>query len=114
MHEVSIAEALLSSAERECRGQGYSSIQHITVRIGKASGVMPEALLFAFEAMKQETIAHEAVLTIVDVPVSGHCADCGGDFVTDEAFVLSCPLCKGGSFRVRSGRELEIAEMEVS
>jgi hydrogenase nickel incorporation protein HypA/HybF len=114
MHEVSIAGGLLSSAERECRRQGYSSIQHITVRIGKASGVMPEALLFAFEAMKQETIAHDAVLTIVEVPVSGHCADCSGDFIAEGAFVLSCPHCSGASFRVHSGRELEIVEMEVS
>jgi hydrogenase nickel incorporation protein HypA/HybF len=114
MHEVSIAGGLLSAAEKECRRQGYSSIQQITVRIGKASGVMPEALLFAFEAMKQETIAHEALLTIVEVPVSGHCAACNADFVAEGTFVLCCPHCNGTSFRVQSGRELEIAEMEVS
>jgi hydrogenase nickel incorporation protein HypA/HybF len=75
---------------------------------------MPEALLFAFEAMKQETIAHEALLTIVEVPVSGHCTDCNVDFVVEETFVLCCPHCSGNSFQVRSGRELEIVELEVS
>ncbi len=114
MHEVSIAEGLLASASSECTKQGYSTIQNITVRIGKASGIMPEALLFAFDAMKQETIACDALLTIVEVPVSGHCSGCGADFVVEEAYVLSCPRCGGTSFRVTSGRELEIVEMEVS
>lgn len=113
MHEVSIADSLLALAVRECREKGFNTIHNITVRIGKASGVMPEALLFAFEAMKRDTIAHEALLTIEEVPVSGHCHSCNSDFVVEEKFVLSCPHCEGSSFMVTSGRELQITEMEV-
>ena len=37
---------------------------------------MPDSLLFAFEAMKVGTIAEKAVLTIEEIPVSGHCNGC--------------------------------------
>src|SRR5512139_3833550 len=100
MHEVSIADSLLTLAVKECRDKGFNAIQHIKVRIGKASGVMPEALLFAFEAMKRETIAEEAALIIEEVPVSGHCRICHADFTVEESFVLCCPHCEGLSFTV--------------
>jgi hydrogenase nickel incorporation protein HypA/HybF len=114
MHEVSIAEGLIEAAVRECMGSGFNHIDHIKVRIGKASGVMPEALLFAFDIVKLETIASNALLMIEEVPVSGHCRDCKADFITEEKFVLSCPYCGSMSYAVTSGRELEITELEVS
>lgn len=114
MHEVSVAEGLLDAATRECIRQGYSTIGTVRVRIGRASGVMPEALLFAFDALKDETPAKEATLEIEIVPVGGFCNDCRKDFIADDLFVFQCPLCLGGSFVIRSGRELDISEMEVS
>ncbi len=114
MHEVSIAESLLELALRECTKNGFTSIQSVTVRIGKASGVMPEALLFAFDTVKRETIADGASLIIEEVPVSGHCRGCDARFIVDEGYILNCPQCGGVSFAVNSGRELDIKEMEVS
>jgi hydrogenase nickel incorporation protein HypA/HybF len=113
MHEVSIAESLLDIALRECTGKGFTEIRSITVRIGKASGIMPEALLFAFDAVKLDTAAHAAVLTIEEVPVAGHCRICLADFRVEEKYVFNCPHCGSGSFTVSSGRELEMREMEV-
>jgi hydrogenase nickel incorporation protein HypA/HybF len=113
MHEVSIAESLLDIALRECTGKGFSEIRSITVRIGKASGIMPEALLFAFEAVRLDTAAHAATLTIEEVPVAGHCHVCETDFSVAEKYVFNCPNCGGTSFTVFSGRELDIREMEV-
>lgn len=113
MHEVSVAGSLLEIAVNECRKSGYSRISNVTVIIGKASGVMPEALLFAFDALKAETIAAGATLTIQEVPVSGRCASCGSDFTTDERFVLCCPRCGSSAYTLLSGRELDIKDMEV-
>lgn len=113
MHEASIADSLLDIAVRECRDNGFTKIGSIRVCIGKASGVMPEALLFAFDAMKAGTLADCASLIIEEIPVSGSCNACNADFVVSEKYVLCCPHCSSESFTVNSGRELNIVELEV-
>ncbi len=113
MHEVSIAQGLLDIAINSCTKQGYTRIESIKVKIGKASGIVPDSLLFAFEALKTGTMADKAVLTIEEIPVSGFCKKCNKKFTVDEAYVISCPVCGGTSFEVETGRELNIDEMEV-
>ncbi|MEW6001345.1 MAG: hydrogenase maturation nickel metallochaperone HypA [Nitrospirota bacterium] len=114
MHEVSIAQGLLDIAIEHCEREGYKNIESIKVKIGKAAGVVPEALLFAWDAVKIETIAEKASLTIEEVPVSGFCNNCKGSFSVEETFVICCPSCGDLSIRVDTGRELNIEEMEVS
>ena len=113
MHEVSVAGSLLDIAVRECAGKGFGRIINIKVSIGRASGVMPEALLFAFDALKRDTIAGGASLIIEEVPVTGRCNGCSADFTVDGEYVLCCPSCGGGSFAVKTGREMDITELEV-
>ncbi len=113
MHEVSIAQGMLDIALDYCGKNGYSVIKSITVKIGKAAGVVPDSLLFAFETLKTETIAEKAELIIDHVPVTGTCAGCGERFSVDEAYVIQCPHCGGMSLTIETGRELNISEMEV-
>lgn len=113
MHEVGIAQSLLDIAVEQCKKEGYQGIESIKVRIGKASGVMPDALLFSFEAMKIGTIAEKAILTIDEIPVSGFCNSCNSNFTVDDAYVICCPNCGKMSLRIETGRELNVDEMEV-
>ena len=114
MHEVSIAQGLLEIAIENCKKQGYKGIESIKVKIGKASGVMPDSLMFAFEALKTGTMADKAILTIDEIPISGHCNSCDSDFtVNDASYVTECPKCGQMSLRIDTGRELNIDEMEV-
>lgn len=113
MHEVSIAQGLLEIAINSCTKEGYEGIESIRVKIGKASGVMPDSLLFAFEAIKIGTIAEKAVLTIDEIPVGGFCKKCNSNFTVEDAYVIACPLCGNISFQLETGRELNIDEMEV-
>lgn len=113
MHEVSIADSLLKIAVDECKKNGCRIILNVKVCIGKASGVMPEALLFAFDALKAETIAEGATLTIEEVPVAGRCTACNAEFTTPESYVLCCPQCGSSAYTLHAGRELDIKELEV-
>lgn len=113
MHEVSIAHGLLDLAVDNCKKGGYKGIESIKVKIGKASGVMPDSLLFAFETLKIGTIAEKASLTIDEVPVSGFCNACNSYFTVEETYILSCPRCGSSMFKMETGRELNIEEMEV-
>jgi hydrogenase nickel incorporation protein HypA/HybF len=113
MHEVSIAQSLLKIAVDNCKKEGYKGIEGIKVKIGRASGIMPDALLFAFDAVKIGTIAEKAKLIIDEIPVSGFCEICNSNFTVEEAFVISCPTCGNISIRVETGHELHIYEMDV-
>jgi hydrogenase nickel incorporation protein HypA/HybF len=114
MHEASIALSILDIAEKHCRRAGYSTVESVVVDIGTASGVLPEALSMAFEIAKADTIAHEASLIINTIPIGGHCTGCSGDFTSDELFILVCPNCGDRSFRILTGRELDIKEIEAN
>lgn len=114
MHESSIAHSILEIVEEQCAEKGCSVVDALTVRLGKATGVMPESLQFAFEALKEPTRAKNAKMTIEIVPVGGHCAACDKDFdVPDVQYIFACPLCGSASFDITRGREMEISDMEL-
>jgi hydrogenase nickel insertion protein HypA/hydrogenase assembly chaperone HypC/HupF len=114
MHESSIAHSILEIIDEQCSEKGCAVVDAITVRLGKATGVMPESLRFAFDALKEPTKAKNATMTIEIVPVGGTCRSCGRDFdVPDSPYVFSCPLCGSSSFDISRGREMEIADMEM-
>jgi len=114
MHEASIAMSVLDTVIKECRQRGFTRIDSVRLRIGRASGVLPEALTFAFDIAKADTIAGEAQLLVDFVPLGGHCHDCRQDFDVEERFVLTCPYCQGGNFTLARGHELDIVEMEIN
>ena len=114
MHEASVAASLLEIVSAQCRKSGCSRIESIHLKIGRASGIMTDALIFAFDAMKEGSLAERAVLQIDEVPVSGHCNECNNTFNTEQEYILSCPCCGGSSFRMTGGRELDVIDMEVS
>lgn len=114
MHEVSIALSLLDVVVNRCREEGYQAIDSVRIRVGKASGILPEAFTFALEAAKKDTIARDAEFVIELVPLGGFCNGCGRDFEMEGTYVLECPLCASPSFKIRKGYELEIVDMEVN
>jgi hydrogenase nickel insertion protein HypA len=114
MHESSIAHSILEIIDEQCAENACAVVDAITVRLGKATGVMPESLLFAFDALKEPTKAKNAKMTIEIVPVGGTCNSCGRDFnVPGSPYVFSCPLCGSSSFEITRGREMEISDMEM-
>ena len=113
MHEVSIIQNALEMAEAQARSRGATRIHSLTLRIGALSGVVPDALEFAFEAVSTGTMAEGASLRIERVPAAAFCKQCGREFQPDE-YLSQCPLCLSFSGEIRRGRELNLASLEVS
>ena len=113
MHEASIVLSVLDIAEEHCRKAGYSEIQSIQLRIGSASGILPDALQMAFEIVREGTLAEGAKLLVEEVPLGGTCRGCNKDFTTEEQYILACPQCGSKDFMLDKGREMEITEIEV-
>lgn len=112
MHEVGIAQNILDIAVENALNNKAEIINKIHVIIGKLAAVETDSLLFAFDALKEDTIAENASLEIEEIPIRGKCTECEHEDVYDEMF-FKCKKC--GSYKVElvSGEELNITEIEV-
>jgi hydrogenase nickel incorporation protein HypA/HybF len=113
MHELSIIQSALELACERAEAAGASRIHALTLRVGALSGVVPEALEFAFEVAREGTLAEAATLHIVRVPVSAVCDGCDAPFTSEES-VPHCPRCGAFASRIDSGHELDLDHLEVS
>ena len=113
MHEFSIMQSALELAEKNMRASGATRIHRIRIRVGGLSGVAPEALRFAFEALKTGTPTEGADLEIENVPAVCWCPDCAAEFeAADRNY--ECPRCHRPSGQLRQGLELDLASLEIS
>jgi hydrogenase nickel incorporation protein HypA/HybF len=53
-------------------------------------------------------------LVIEDVPVIIRCRSCNADHPVGPPWQLICPACGGGEVDLVSGRELDLAAMEIA
>ena len=113
MHEVGLVQSALEIALDHAAQQGAQQIHRLKLRVGALSGVVPEALQFAFEVVVCGTMAEGALLEIEDVPVICFCPTCQKEFSAPGWF-FDCPSCGQPSADVRQGAELELASLEVS
>jgi len=114
MHEAGIARNILEIVETQCLGNGCTTVRAVRIRLGRAAGVMPEALKLAFDSLKDTTAAKDAVLVIDQVPIGGTCKACGKDLEsTDARRIFLCPHCGSEDIELTRGREMEVAEMEI-
>jgi len=112
MHESGIALSLLEIIEQEVFPYRGAKVINVKLRIGKLSGVMPDALRFAFEALSTGGVAEGASLEIEEVPLTIRCSRCKKVSIPDVPFMI-CPYCQGVEVEMIGGRELEIKEMEI-
>ncbi len=107
--------SILDTVISLCQKGGHERVVRVRLRIGRLAGIVPDALEFAFDAAKNETIAHGAELVIDHVPIGGTCQACKKEFALPEEslYVFLCPSCGSQSFVISQGREMEIVDMDV-
>jgi hydrogenase nickel incorporation protein HypA/HybF len=113
VHEYGIMQATLDAAIRQTRTAGATRIHVLRLRVGRLSGVVTDALEFAFEALRPGTPAEAAHLEIETVPATLWCASCRKEFESPE-FLCECPACGAVSGELRRGREMELVSVEIS
>lgn len=76
MHEVGIMMDALAIAAEQARASGGARIHCVRLRVGALSGVVRDALEFAFETLSQGTMAEGGTLEIEEVPARWWCSTC--------------------------------------
>jgi len=109
MHELSIACAIVSIADRHAAGRRVLAIE---VKVGHLRQVVPSALAFAFELAAAGTAVEEAELVVREVPPRGRCRGCGAETELD-GFPLRCGTCAGLDLHLIEGEELLVDSLEL-
>ncbi len=113
MHEISIMESTLEIACEHLKKAGGTKIHAIRLRLGLASGVEPDSLRFAFEALKSGTAAEQASLEIESSLGSFCCQDCSME-TRLASLQFQCPACGGRLMMGDVSSDLELTQMEIS
>ena len=109
MHELSIATAVLDTAERHAGGR---RVTVVSMRVGRLRQVVPESLAFYFEIVARGTLCEGARLDQELVPARLRCRACAREWGIDEPD-FRCPGCGGVDVEVAAGQELEVESIDV-
>ena len=112
MHELALMEALRDLALEQAERHGGGTIRAIHLRVGSLAGVEREALELAFVVVMEGEGAVPVQLRIEAVAARCYCSSCLVDFWAKDG-CCECPDCGLISRELLSGRELELASLEL-
>ncbi len=112
MHELSIAQDIISIVEENVNKADASKVYELELEVGQFSGVMEDALEFALDSIVKGTILDGAKRIIIKVPAIAVCESCNTDF-SPEFEYTPCPSCGNFGFKILQGNELRIKSLKV-
>ncbi len=113
MHELSVAQSIVEIIQQHVPPAEWQRVAAVRCKIGASAGVVPDSLMFSFQAITAESFLHQAKLEIELVPFRIQCRSCGttGE---QEAGWAQCSQCGSMETTILSGSELHITEIELT
>ncbi len=112
MHELSLAESILSAVRKTLQAHPGARPLRVGITVGALAAVDVEALRFCFEIAVAGTELRELKLDARVIPGEVRCLTCGHTMPA-ESTVFDCAQC-GSAQTVMSGSdELDIESLEV-
>ena len=112
MHEMSIAQSVLEIVDETLSREKFNKLKEVVVQVGQLVAVVPDSLIFCFEALIEDTVYQGAKITVEIIPTRAVCNACRHEFEIRE-ICFSCPRCESTEIRVTRGEELTISHLEV-
>jgi hydrogenase nickel incorporation protein HypA/HybF len=113
MHELSIAISMIDQVAEEAASRGGLNVEAVHMRLGVFAGVDKAALLFAYELACEGTPLQGSRLVIETVPLVVFCPVCEQERTPPSMYEICCPECLTPTSQIVSGREMEVASLEV-
>lgn len=112
MHELSIAQSIISIAENAAPKDHTAHITSVGLEIGELSGIEIESLRFAMSLIKKNTLLKDAELDIEVIEGQAECPTCNIVFPMHH-FGSSCPSCGNYFIKVLKGREMKVLNIMI-
>jgi hydrogenase nickel incorporation protein HypA/HybF len=115
MHELTVAIQIRRALETELASDdGALVADAVRVQVGALSGIVPEALQFAWpHAVADSAALGSARLDIDWIDVKLLCVACSDVYTLTEFRSLRCPNCRSPDVEIIAGDELDIASVDV-
>lgn len=110
MHELSIVMGIIEIAEKEAAKAHLSSFDSIELDIGQLSGIVLDALDFAWEIAVKDTVLANAERQINYINAQSKCLDCNTEFDSESLFE-ACPNCASYTTTLIKGNELKVKSL---
>lgn len=110
MHEFGLCEAIVEAVERRAQGRRVNGVR---VRIGTLHRVVGPALDQAFEMAATGTVAADAAVELVVVPVHATCRECGHETESDDPLPV-CAECGSTDVELTGGDELILESIRIA
>lgn len=112
LHELSLTQNIVDLATEHADREEAKKILSITLEIGALSGVVAEAVVFAFDVCSKGTLAEGADLEIRHIIGKGRCLDCHKE-TEIKTLTHVCPHCGSLALETVQGQEMKFTEMEI-
>lgn len=112
MHEMAIAQSVFDIAFGEANKHAAAKIRKIKLSVGEFSGVVKDALVFAFEVLKRDTPAADAEIEIEVVKLRAVCEKCGETECKLNDLKFTCSKC-GRQLTITAGREIKVDYIDL-
>ncbi len=113
MHELSLAQNLISQVLSLVQEHQAKRVVRVTVEIGPFSGVVVDSFRFGYEVLSQEHDSSKgSILEIREPERSFKCFSCGNIF-TDKRMGDPCPECGDGTLVAWGGDDIILLSVEM-
>ena len=110
MHELGMCEGVVEVVERRAQGR---RVKRLRLRVGTMHRVVPEAFGQAFEMAATGSVAQDAEVDLVFMPVRTACKSCEAETQSDD-FVPLCQRCGSADVDLVGGQELLLESLEYA
>ena len=120
MHELSIAESLVTSAISAIKadvgvdGIRSAEVSEVHLRLGRLAGVEKDSLLFCYDLMTKNTLLEGSQLVIEEIPIVIFCPVCVGEVELPGIQSFTCTRCGQQGREILRGKELELSSIIFS
>ncbi|MEM2583691.1 MAG: hydrogenase maturation nickel metallochaperone HypA [Candidatus Thermoplasmatota archaeon] len=120
MHEFSTMQNIIGIVIDEAKKIGAKKVSKVILEIGELTFLADEQMKFAFNILKEGTIAGDAEISIKKIKAKIKCK-CGYEgeirYGEKDEFhfifpIINCPIC-GSDVEILEGRECRIKSIEV-
>lgn len=109
MHEIGLCEAIMEAVDRRASGRRVSRVR---VRVGARHRVAAPSFNQAFSLVSGGTVAEDAAVDLVVIPVRIACASCGEATEVEDEYAV-CPRCGSPDLQSEGGDDLILESIEI-
>ena len=115
MHELGVTKNIAEIVLKYAEEAGAARVDKVNLVVGDMRNLEEVWVTRYFRRIAKGTVAEDAEVHIVYVPIAFFCRDCGATFTLDihKDERMSCPECGSSAFSLIAGKELTIASIEV-